>query len=145
MVISACAQEVNFECMLLEEMTEVQNTSVIYENNQGAIFLSKNIDICHYFLRNIVEDKDIDIWYICREDNPANIMTKNNLEADFERHMKRITDGEQWELVDTGRENVKNTRVTDDVIIRDKNGYSSHTLVEVVDGKHKNYWILVTI
>ena len=46
-------------------MTEVQNTSVIYEDNQGAIFLSKNskvgictkhIDICHHFLWDVVED-----------------------------------------------------------------------------------------
>ena len=45
----------------------------MYEDNQGAIFLSnnrkfgmrtKNIDIRHKFLRDMVEDKDIDINYI---------------------------------------------------------------------------------
>ena len=54
------------------------------------------------------------------------------------RHKKRITEGELWELVDTGRENVKKTGVTDDVITRDKTEYSSHTLAEVVDGIKNN-------
>ena len=34
-----------------------------------------------------------------------------------------------------GRGIVKNTRVTDDVITRDKNEYSSHALAGVKDGK----------
>ena len=41
----------------------------------------------------MVEEKDVDIHYIWSEENPADIMTKNNLEADFARHMKRITEG----------------------------------------------------
>ena len=61
-------------------MTEVQKPSVLYEDNQGAIFLAKNrqvgirtkrIDICHHFLRDMVGDKDIDIQYILSEDNPS--------------------------------------------------------------------------
>ena len=39
---------------------------------------------------------------------------------------------------------VKNNRVTDDIIICDKNKYYSHTLAEVMDGKHKNDYLLVT-
>ena len=41
--------------------------------------------------------------------------------------------------------NVNNTRFTDDVITRDKTEYSSHALAEVVDGKHKNDWIFITM
>ena len=78
--LSACTQEVNFVVMLLGEMTEVQKPFVIYEDNQGAIFLSKNrqvgihkkhIDIRHHFLRDMDEEKDIDIQYIRSEYNPA--------------------------------------------------------------------------
>ena len=72
-------------------------------------------------------------------------MKKNTSEAYFVSHMKRITEGYIWELVYTGRENVNNTRATDDIISRDKTEYFSHTLAEVVDEKDKNYWILVTI
>ena len=87
MALSACAQEVKFISMLLEETIEVKNPSVIYRDNQGAIFLANNrqlgmrtkhIDICHHILRDVVEDKDIDIKYIQREENPAYIMTDNN-------------------------------------------------------------------
>ena len=81
----------------------------------------------------MVEDKDIDIQYIWREDNPVYIMTKNNSEADFASHMGIITERELWELVDTGRENVNNTRVVDGIITRDNTECSSHTLAEVVD------------
>ena len=110
-------------------MNEVQKPSVIYKDNQGAILPSKNrqigirtnhIDINHHFLRNIVEDKDIDIQYIRNKENSAEIMTKNTPEEDFARHMKRITEGELWNIVDNGRENCKNTRVMDDVISHDK-------------------------
>ena len=92
----------------------------------------------------MVEYKDIYIHYIRSEDNPADIMTKNTSEADFERHMKIITEEELWELVDTGRYTVNNTRVTDDFITRDKTEYYSHALSAVVNGKYKYYWILVT-
>ena len=40
---------------------------------------------------------------------------------------------------------VNDNRVTDDVMSRDKTEYYSQALMEVVDGKHENDWILVTI
>ena len=76
-----------------------------------------------------MEDKDIRIQFIQIEDNLADIMTKNTPETHFARHTKRIIEGELWELVDTGRENFRNARVTDDVISRDKTEYYSHTLI----------------
>ena len=88
-------------------MTEVKKPFVIYEDNQGAIFLAKNRQVsirtkhihirCH-FLRDMAEEKYIDIQYIHSEDNPAGIMNKKNLEADFARHMRSITEGELWSL-----------------------------------------------
>ena len=86
--LSACAQEVEFLPMLLVEMTKLRNSSVIYGDNQGDIFLSKNrqvvistkrIDNCHHFLWDMVENKDIDIQYIQSEDNPVAIMTEKIL------------------------------------------------------------------
>ena len=50
----------------------------MYEDNQGAISLENNrqvgmrtnhIIICRHFMRDIVEDKDINIKYIRREKN----------------------------------------------------------------------------
>ena len=55
-----------------------------------------------------------------------------------------IMEGELWYIVDTGRDNVNNTIVTDDFITSDKTEYSSHALAEIVDGKKRNEWILIT-
>ena len=96
------------------------------------------------FLKDIVEDKDIDIKYIWSEENPAYIMMRNTSEAYFVKHTKRIIDGELWELVETGRGNANNIRVTDDFIKCNKTEYSSHTLADVVDGGKRNDWIFVT-
>ena len=76
--------------------------SVIYEDNQGSIFLrnnrqvgmsNKNIYIRHHFLRDVVENKDIFIKCVWSEENPTNIMTKNTSEVNVLKHMKRITRG----------------------------------------------------
>ena len=84
-------------------MNEVKNPPVIYEENQGTIILAKNrkFSICakhiyirHHFLRDMVEDQDIDTQYIWSGDNHADIMTKNNSESDFTWHMKSIIEGE---------------------------------------------------
>ena len=128
--------------MLFEEITEEQKYSVIYKDNKCAILLAKNrqvgtrnknTNICNHFLRDMVKNKDIDIQYIWSEDNPAEIITKDTSEKGFVRQMKRITEGELWELVDTGRDNVNNTRVTYDVINLYNNEYSSHAIAEVAD------------
>ena len=126
-------------------MTKVQKPSVIYDDNQGAFLLANNmqvgmntkhIDIGHTFLRDMVEDKDIDIHYIWSEDNLAEITTKNTSKSDCMNHMKRMTEGELWELMDTRRQNVNHTRVADNAINHDKTEYSSHALAEAVDGDH---------
>ena len=69
----------------------------------------------------MVDEKDIDIQYIQSEKNPDKIMNKTTLDEDFARNMRRITEVELWELVDTRRRNFKKTEVTDDVITHDKN------------------------
>ena len=115
----------------------------IAKNRQVGI-RTKHIDVCHIFLREMAEEKGIDIQCIQSEDNPTDIMTNNVSEADFARHMNRITKGGLWELVDTGRENVNKTGVTDDVITHDKTEYFSHALAEVLDEKNRNEWVLIT-
>ena len=139
--------------MFMGEMTKVEKPSIIYEDNQGDIFLAKNmqvgfrtkpINIHNCFLRDMAEEKDIDIQYIRSEVNPAEIMTENTSEADFARHMRRITEGELWELVDTGRENTNKTGVMDGVITRDKTEYSSHALADIVNGINRNEQVLGT-
>ena len=70
MALSACSQEVKFVSMFIGKMNKVQKPSVIYKDNQGGVFLAKNrkfviltnhIDIWHHLIRDMVEDKDIDM------------------------------------------------------------------------------------
>ena len=92
----------------------------------------------------MVEEKYIDIYYIWSEANPADIMTKITSKKYFVSYMKSIVEVELRELVDTGRQNVMKTIVTDDVITHDKTEYSSHALAEVVDGENRNEWVFIT-
>ena len=50
-------------------------------------------------------------------------MMNNCYEEYFVKHMKRITDGEPWEIVETGRENINITKFMDDVMKHDNTGY----------------------
>ena len=68
------------------------SSTVIYEDNQGAIELAKNakyhnrtkhIDICHHFVRERVVSKEIKVIYCPTENMIADIMTKG-LPATFE-------------------------------------------------------------
>ncbi len=70
------------------------NPSVIYEDNQGAIGLSKNpkfhsrtkhIDIAFHFVREKVCDKSIDVIYCQTEEMMADIMMKPLSKAKFEK------------------------------------------------------------
>ena len=71
-------------------------------------------------------------------------MMKNCSEADYMKHVKRITEGELWGIVETRKENVKNIWFADEIMERDKTGYSIHTIAEVVGGENIKDWILVT-
>ena len=78
--------KLKFVKMLLKEMIEVQKPAVVYKENQISIFLgnstqvgmwTKHSNICHHFLRDIVDNEDMDIEYFRSKGNPAYIMTKD--------------------------------------------------------------------
>ena len=71
-------------------------------------------------------------------------MTKHCSEADSVIHMKRIAEGELWYLVETGGDNFKITRVTDNFMKCENTEDSSRALAEVLYGENRNYWILIT-
>ena len=66
MVLSTCAQELKFGIM-----SRVQILDVVYEDSQGDILVAKNrqvgmrtkhIDMRHHFLRDMLEDNDMNIY-----------------------------------------------------------------------------------
>ena len=71
-------------------------------------------------------------------------MSKNYPEAEHVKHTKIITESEIQDLVETGKENVKND-VVDEVVNYDSTEYSIHTLANTVDQTYGSEQILLTI
>ena len=72
--------------MLLEEIGYKLGPLPICSDNQGAIFISSNpvmeqrskhIDIRYHYIRELIEDKKVEVFYISTDENPADLFTKN--------------------------------------------------------------------
>ena len=72
--------------MLLEEIGYKLVPLPICSYNQGSIFIisnpiterrSKHIDIRYHYVRELVEDKKVEVFYVSTDDNPADLFTKN--------------------------------------------------------------------
>ena len=68
--------------MLLEEIGYKLGPLPICSDNQGAIFISSNpvtekrskrIDICYHYIRELIEDKKVEVFYISMDENPADV------------------------------------------------------------------------
>jgi len=86
MALSECSQESVFTQNLIEELTGIRERAIIYEDNLGAIYLVKNqqvsartkhIDVRHHFVRDLYEDKRIEVRFQRSENNPSDLLTKN--------------------------------------------------------------------
>jgi hypothetical protein len=81
---SSCTQLVWMKQMLKEYDVE-QDVLTLYCDNLSAINISKNpiqhsrtkhIDICHHFIRDLVEDKVVNLEHVATEEQVADIFTK---------------------------------------------------------------------
>ena len=84
MAISRAAQEIRWLTSLLKELN-MKNKVNVYTDNQAALAISKNdlyhdrtkhIDIRHHFVREMVENGEIDMKWIPSRDQLADIFTK---------------------------------------------------------------------
>ena len=102
--LSTVAQEVLFQSQILDELIGDQHIkpSVIFEDNLGAIYLTKNsqisqrtkhIDVRHHFIRGLINNKVLDIKFVKSRMNTSDIMTKNVKEDLFLKHEKSINNG----------------------------------------------------
>ena len=71
---------------LLGECGSKLSTIPIAGDNQGAIFIasnpvtekrSKHIDIRYHYVRELVENKEVELFFIEGAENPADMFTKN--------------------------------------------------------------------
>ena len=102
--LSTVAQEVMFQSQIMDELIGDQHIkpSVIFEDNLGAIYLTKNsqvsqrtkhIDVRHHFIRTLIDKKVLDVKFVKSRMNTSDVMTKNVKEDLFLKHEKSINGG----------------------------------------------------
>jgi hypothetical protein len=84
---------------LVEELTGKRKPAIIYEDNLGTIFLVKNkqvssrtkhIDVWHNYMRDLQDNKALDVRFKRSENNSADIMTKNTTRDVHDKHTQQI-------------------------------------------------------
>ena len=84
--LGECGQDLKFVCMFLQEIGIGIMPGLIYEDNEGAIFLAKNqqvgmrtkhIDVKYHFIRDLVQENYLEIRYVLSEENYTDVLTKN--------------------------------------------------------------------
>jgi hypothetical protein len=95
-------QETKFQQMLLDEIATNQYPSVVYEDNQGCIYLVKNqqvgsrtkhISVRYHFMRNEVTADKVIVIFVPSEENESDILTKNVIEKLFQYHSAQLLHG----------------------------------------------------
>ena len=86
MALSDCSRQVVWVRSMLEELGYNLKPTPISCDNQGAIFVSSNpvterrskhIDIRFHYIRDVIERKLVQVFYLEGEENPADFFTKN--------------------------------------------------------------------
>ena len=86
MALSDCSRQAVWIQSLLRELGIIIPTVPICGDNQGSIFIgsnpvqecrSKHIDIRYHYVRQLVEEKVIDLYFVEGAENPADLFTKN--------------------------------------------------------------------
>jgi len=85
MALTEGVKDVQYMCQLLGEMMAIKYPVTIHVDSQGARFIaendatssrSKHIDIRYFYVRELVQDKRIQLRYIPSADNVADLFTK---------------------------------------------------------------------
>ena len=86
MALSDCSRQVVWVQSLLGELDYHLSPIPIYGDNQGSIFIasnpvtekrSKHIDIRYHYIREVLERKLAEVFFIDGDKNPADLLTKN--------------------------------------------------------------------
>ena len=86
MALSDCSHQVVWMHTLLGELGYHFKPIPICGDNQGSIFItsnpvtekqSKNIDIRFHYIREVIERKFAEVFFIDGDKNPADLLTKN--------------------------------------------------------------------
>ena len=106
--LTACAQEVAFLQSMTKELFGQAKQAVIFEDNEGAIFLAKNqqvgqrtkhIDVRHHYIRDLLSEGKVVLGKIPTDENISDINTKNTPQAIHTKHSETMRNGKLkiWE------------------------------------------------
>jgi hypothetical protein len=86
MSLSDVSRQLVWVNMLLSELGLDSMPIPLCGDNQGAIFMASNpvqerrikhIDICYHFIRQVIQDNVVELYFIDGTKNPADMFTKN--------------------------------------------------------------------
>ncbi|CAM9792837.1 unnamed protein product [Chrysoparadoxa australica] len=93
--LSECGAEISHLQQIGEDIGLKLQRTPIYEDNTGAIALAENwssgarikhVDVRYHHVREMVENKMVEVRYIRSEEQPADVLTKNSGYKGFARH-----------------------------------------------------------
>jgi hypothetical protein len=99
MAISDCSRQAVWIKTLFTELGIKLNAVPIYGDNQGSIFIgsnpvqesrSKHIDIRYHFIRECVDNRQVELMFIPGEENPADMLTKNLARVKFVKFRSQL-------------------------------------------------------
>ena len=86
MALSDCSRQVVWYKTLLDELGYKLSPIPICGDNQGSLFMasnpitesrSKHIDLRYHYIREKIVEKQVEVYFIDGNDNPADMLTKN--------------------------------------------------------------------
>ena len=100
MALSDCSRQVMWLKSILMELKRKIITPVpIHGDNQGSLFTGSNayrdrrmkhIDIRYHYIRELVEEKEVELYFIDGNNNPADMFTKNLGRVKFEKFRSQL-------------------------------------------------------
>ena len=99
MALSDCSRQAVWIQSLLKELGISIPTIPICGDNQGSIFIgsnpvqerrSKHIDIHYHYVRQLVEEKIIELFFVEGAENPADLFTKNLASPKFVKFREQL-------------------------------------------------------
>jgi hypothetical protein len=99
MAISDCSRQAVWLRSLLKELGWFIGPVTISGDSQSAIFLASNpvqekrtkhIDIKYHFIREKIEEKQVQLRFVKGEENPADLLTKNLSHNKFDKFKKML-------------------------------------------------------
>jgi hypothetical protein len=94
MALSDCSRQVSWVRNIFTELGIRLGPFPVYGDNQGSIFIgsnpvqevrTKHIDIKYHYVRECIEKKKIEMFFVPSEENTADLLTKNLSRIKFER------------------------------------------------------------